>query len=309
MREALIVLRESSDRVCSKRLKPLIPVLLPALQRHGKLKLDDALSTRLLTVSPTTIDRLLSEVRIVAANGRRRRAGWSSAIRRAVPVRTFADSEDAVPGFVEADFVAHSGTSASGSFVQTLVMTDVATGWTECIPIVVREGTLVVEALAQARTLFPFPLSGVDFDNDSAFMNDTVVSWCQGNRLAVTRARAYRKNDQAWVEQKNEAIVRRLVRYGRFEGLQSVRALARPHAATRLHTNLLQPSFKLKTKTQVRARIIKRCHNPVSPAARTHAFRNRRGAQRTRTCSSGRLRPGAASGQDPCGARGTRPAS
>ncbi|MGH7120224.1 MAG: hypothetical protein ACREFP_14755 [Acetobacteraceae bacterium] len=74
--------------------------------------------------------------------------------------------------------VAHSGTSASGSFVQTLVITDVAAGWTECIPVLVREGALVIEAIAHARTLFPFPLCGVDFDNDSAFMNHTVVSWC-----------------------------------------------------------------------------------------------------------------------------------
>ena len=271
IREVLIVLWESSDRVCSKRLKPLIPVLVPALERHGKLELDDAARGCLMTVSPATIDRLLSEVRIAAAGGRRRRAGSSSAIRRAVPVRTFADWKDPPPGFVEVDLVAHGGTSVSGSFVQTVVLTDIATGWTECIPILVREGALVIEAIDQARTLFPFPLRGVDFDNDSAFMNETVVLWCQDNGLEVTRARAYRKNDQAWVEQKNGAIVRRLVGYGRFEGVQSVQALARLYAAARLHTNLVLPSFKLKTKTRIGARVIKRYHDPVSPAVRVLA--------------------------------------
>jgi hypothetical protein len=271
IREALIVLWESSDRVCAKRLEPLIPVLLPALERHGKLKLDDAARVLLLTISPATIDRLLSEVRIAAAGGRRRRAGASSAVRRAVPVRTFADWKDPPPGFVEVDLVAHGGTSVSGSFVQTLVLTDIATGWTECMPVVLREGALVVDAIARARTLFPFPLRGVDFDNDSAFMNETVVAWCRENSLEVTRARAYRKNDQAWVEQKNGAIVRRLVGYGRFEGVRSAQALARLYAAARLHTNLVQPSFKLKTKTRVGARMIKRYHDPVSPAARVLA--------------------------------------
>jgi hypothetical protein len=271
VREGLIVLWECSDRLCSKRLKPLIPALLPALERHDKLVLDDATRACLLSVSPATIDRLLSETRIAAAGGRRRRAGSSSAVRRAVPVRTFADWNSPPPGFVEVDLVAHGGASVSGSFVQTLVLTDIATGWTECIPIVVRESTLVIEAIARARRLFPFPLRGVDFDNDSLFMNETVVSWCRESGLEVTRARAYRKNDQAWVEQKNGAIVRRLVGYGRFEGVVSAQALARLYAAARLHTNLVQPSFKLKTKTRVGARVIKCYHDPVSPAMRVIA--------------------------------------
>lgn len=84
----------------------------------------------------------------------------------------------------------------------------------------------------------------MDFDNDGAFMNEPVVQWCQQHGWEVTRSRAYRKNDKAWVEQKNGAIVRRLVGYGRFEGMNSARILARLYAAARLHTNLFQPSFK-----------------------------------------------------------------
>jgi hypothetical protein len=196
VREALIALWEASDRVCSKRLKPPIPVLLPALERHGKLVIGAALRALLVQISPASMDRLFSEVRLVARGGRRRRAGFSSAVRRSVPVRTFGDWNDPPPGFVEVDFVAHSGPSSSGSFVQTLVLTDIATGWTECVPVVVRNGELVIEALVAAIALFPFPLRGVDFDNDGAFMNDPVVDWCRGQGLEVTRSRAYRKNDQ-----------------------------------------------------------------------------------------------------------------
>src|SRR5512132_538734 len=87
-----------------------------------------------------------------------------------------------------------------------MVLTDVATGWTECVPVVVRNGALVIEALVAARRLFPFSLRGVDFDNDGAFMNEAVVDWYRDQRLEVTRSRAYRKNDQAWVEQTNGAI-------------------------------------------------------------------------------------------------------
>ena len=91
------------------------------------------------------------------------------------------------PGWVEADFVTHGGTLVAGAYVLTLVLTDVATGWTECIPLVVREAEMVVHALERARQLFPFPLRGIDFDNDSLFMNEAVVGWCRAAGLEVTR--------------------------------------------------------------------------------------------------------------------------
>ena len=170
------------------------------------------------SVSAATIDRLLSETKIAAAGGRRRRAGFHSAIRREVPTHTCNDWKEPMPGFCEVDMVAHCGTSTAGSFNQTLTMVDVATGWTECLPLVTRDGSLVVEAIKRAQSLFPWLLRGVDFDNDSAFMNEVVVPWCRNQKLEVTRARAYQKNDQAFVEQKNGAVVRRLVGYGRFDG-------------------------------------------------------------------------------------------
>jgi len=203
------VLWEASDRICGKRLKPLIPVLLPALERHAQLHLNDADRSLVLAVSAPTIDRLLADVRVVASGGLRKLAGFSSAVRRRVPIRTFGDWNDPSPGFLEVDLVAHGGTSVKGSFIQTLVATDIATAWTECVPLLTRDATFVVEALLKVRSQLPFPLRGVDFDNDSVFMNDTVVDRCIATGLTVTRSRAYRKNDQAWVEQKNGAIVRR----------------------------------------------------------------------------------------------------
>jgi hypothetical protein len=241
------------------------------LERHRQIAVEDTVRAALLAVSPATIDRLLSEIRIAAAQGRRRRAGFSSAVRRSVPVRTFADWGDPPPGFVEVDFVAHSGTSAAGAFVQTMVLTDIATGWTECVPVVMRAGALALQALQIAQELLPFPLKGVDFDNDGAFMNEPLVDWRRARSLEVTRSRAYRKNDQAWVEQKNGAIVRRLVGYGRFEGPASAAALARLYAAARLHVNLFQPSFKLREKTRVGAKVTKRWHAPATPADRALA--------------------------------------
>src|SRR5436190_5980652 len=132
----------------------------------------------------------------------------------------------------------------------------------ECVPLLIRAGTFVVEALLRVRSLLPFPLHGVDFDNDSVFMNDIVVDWCIATGLKVTRSRAYRKNDQAWVEQKNGAIVRRLVGYARFEGNKAARSPERLYGAARLHGNAFLPSFKLQHKQRIGARVVKRYHAP-----------------------------------------------
>ena len=189
-------------------------------------------------------------------------------MRRSVPVRTFSDWHDPPPGFFEADLVAHSGPMASGSFVQTLVLTDIATGWTECAPLLVREQGLLIEVLTELRKLLPFPLLGFDSDNDSVFMNDTVRDYCQAAGIAFTRCRPYRKNDQAWVEQKNGAVVRRIVGYRRFEGIEAAAALARLYATTRLFVNFFQPSFKLAEKQRDGARVMKRYHAPATPYQR-----------------------------------------
>src|SRR5246127_392616 len=268
IKDALTALWEASDRVCGKRLKVMIPILLPALEQHGRLQLGQPDRDRVLAISAATIDRMLGDVKVAASGGRRRRAGFYSAIRRKVPIRTFNDWKAPPPGFCEIDMVAHGGTSVAGSFIQTLTMVDIATGWTECLPLVTRDGSLVVQAMTRAQGLFPWVICGADFDNDSAFMNDVVVPWCRAQKIEVTRSRAYKKNDQAFVEQKNGAVVRRLVGYGRFDGGETTRVLERLYAASRLHTNFFQPSFKLKYKRREGAKVIKRYHPPATPYER-----------------------------------------
>jgi hypothetical protein len=267
VRQALLVFWEASDRVCGKRLKPLLPVLLPALERHGHLNLDPKVRTHVLAVSASTIDRILSGAR-ASAGGRRTRAKTTPVVRRSIPVRTFADWHEPVPGFVEADLVVHCGESMAGSFASTLVLTDIASGWTECIALLVREGSLVVDALERLRGALPFPLLGVDTDNGSEFVNDLLLTFCTGHGIQFTRSRPYHKNDQAWVEQKNGSVVRRLVGYGRLEGLSAGEALARLYSASRLFVNFFQPSFKLADKERVGARVRKRYHSPETPCAR-----------------------------------------
>ena len=136
VREALIVLWEASDRISGKRLKAMIPTLLPAMERHGHLELVPEIRAALLEISAATIDRALASQRQRSGSGPRRRRS-PSALRQSVPVRTFSDWNDPPPGFIEVDLVAHSGPVTSGAFIQTLVLTDIATGWTECAPLLV----------------------------------------------------------------------------------------------------------------------------------------------------------------------------
>src|SRR5207302_6713345 len=257
-----------ADRSWGKRRRPVLPRLVEAMERHRHLQLALEVRTRLLAMSAATIDRALRDIRRQAGTATRRRSAPSAAIRRSVPVRTFDDWDNPPPGFVEADLVAHSGPVARGSFVQTLVLTDIATGWTECAPLLVREQRLLTEVLGELRKLLPFPLLGLDTDNDSVFMNETVRDYCEKAGVEFTRCRPYRKNDQAWVEQKNGAMVRRTVGYRRFEGLEAAAVLARLYAAMRLFVNFFQPSFKLAAKAREGAKVRKRYHPPATPCQR-----------------------------------------
>ena len=181
--------------------------------------------------------------------------------------------------------MAHGGPCASGSFIQTLVLTDIASGWTECAPLLVREQVLVTEVLDEVRKVLPFDLPGLDTDNDTAFMNETVRDYCAAAGVEFTRCRPYRKNDQAFVEQKNGAVVRRIVGYRRLEGLEAAAALAELYRSARLFVNFFQPSFKLAEKSRDGA-VVRWCGSGI-----THRPHRTSGCSRTRGCRtrSGRV--------------------
>jgi len=225
VRGALIVLWEASDRVCGKRLKAVLPILVPALERNGHLKLDEVLRPKILSMSAATVDRMLRMPRKVTHA--RKAPRTTPEPRRRIKLRTFADWNEPPPGSMEMDLVAHCGEVNRGSYVNSLVLTDIASGWTEGAPIVVREGALVVETVDRIRTGLPFDLHALDVDNGSEFVNDRLIEDCLSHGIELTRSRPYRKNDQAWIEQKNGAIVRKLLGYRRFEGLAAARAITR----------------------------------------------------------------------------------
>ena len=130
-----------------------------------------------------------------------------------------------------------------------------------------RNQMLIIEAVDKLAAELPFAMLGVDSDNDSAFMNQSVLDYCKGRGHVQTRSRAYKKNDQAWVEQKNGSVVR-LVGYGRLSGADARNALAQLYASSRLYINFFQPSFKVKSKTRDGARVHKVYFAPATPCDR-----------------------------------------
>jgi len=266
VKEALIVAWEAADRICGKRLKAILPQLVDAMERHGHLDLDPGVRKRVLTASAATIDRLLASIRREARPRKPRRK--PSRARTQIPVRTFADWDEPAPGYFEIDMVAHCGGTMAGSFVHTLVATDVCTGWTECLPLLAREQDIVAEALEALLGQIPVPALGIDSDNDGAFINDTLLGFCTAHGIEFTRSRPYRKNDQAWVEQKNGTVVRRMVGYERFSGIVAAQALVHLYKATRLYVNFFQPSFKLRGKERHGATVRRSYEQPATPCER-----------------------------------------
>ncbi len=216
VREVVVLIWEASDRICGKRLKAAMPHLMECMERHGHLDLDPEVKTRVLSASAATLDRLLKPVKSTVIGRRKRQRRLSPG--RNIPVRTFADWNRPPPGFLEPgflepgfleiDLVAHCGDSMWGSFIYSLVATDVCTGWTEAVSLLAREQNLVVAGLEAIARQLPFPVLGIGSDNDSVLINDTLTRHCADRGIEFTRSRAYRKNDQAWVEQKNGAVIR-----------------------------------------------------------------------------------------------------
>jgi hypothetical protein len=186
-------------------------------------------------------------------------------------VRTFTPWEDERPGFEEIDLVAHCGQTTEGQYLNTLTVTDLATGWTECLAIRQKSQHLVSEAIRELRTRLPFALLGIDSDNGSEFINDLLYRYCLDEQITFTRSRPYRKNDQAHVEQKNWSVVRHVIGYDRLETEAEWNLLKDIYADLRLYVNFFQPVLKLMGKERVGEKVIKRYDTAATPYQRVLA--------------------------------------
>lgn len=257
---ALTVAAEAAGWICGKRLAPFMAELVPALEREGALDLDEEVRGRLLAVKAATIDRRLRTIRAGEKPRGISTTRPGSLLKRQVPVRTYTPWDEQFPGFLEIDTVAHCGTTTEGEYICTLSATDLATGWTETQAVMGKTQRAVHGALEEIRARLPFPLLGIDFDNGAEFLNGHLIRYCQAEEITYTRCRAYHKNDQAHIEQKNWSVVRAFVGYDRFESAASLVQLRKVYEHLRLYVNLYQPAMKLVGKERDGSHV-KKCYD------------------------------------------------
>lgn len=232
--------------ICSKRLKPFLPELLNELEKSGE-RISSDTCAKLQKIGARTIDRLLKKER--ARLGRSlSTTRQGSLLKHQIPIHTFSEWNNVTPGFFEVDTVAHCASNIAGRFIHSLNLTDVATGWTEMFALKERTAEAVIEGFEKALTKLPFPLLGLDCDNGKEFINETVIDWCKQNSVTFTRSREYKKNDQAWIEEKNRSVVRKHVGHCRFEGAKACHVLNQYYEILRLYINYFQPCQKLLIK-------------------------------------------------------------
>ncbi|MBI3324164.1 MAG: integrase [Candidatus Omnitrophica bacterium] len=254
---------------CSKRLKALLPLWLgPYQQTFGQVSL--VVCQALHRISPATIDRVLCTQRLRVVRRRQTSTKPGRLLRHQIPIGTHQWDETR-PGFLEADTVAHCGTSLMGDFVYTVDTTDLATGWTEQRAVWGKGETAVLAQVQSIEASLPFPLRGFDCDNGSEFLNWHLVRHFHDRRqpVQVTRSRAYHKDDNAHIEQKNWTHVRQWLGYQRFDDPRLVDQLNELYTSGwRLLHNFFLPSVKLLEKERRGSKIVKKHDIPKTPYQR-----------------------------------------
>jgi hypothetical protein len=252
-----------------KRLAPIMSELVPRLRRFDELDITDDTAAELLAMSAATMDRRLAGDRAKMALRGRSHTKPGSLLKSAIPIRTWAQWDDAVPGFVEIDLVGHEGGNAIGEHAYTLTVTDIATGWTENRSVRNKAQKWVFAALMEIRAVFPFPIIGIDSDNGSEFINWHLLAWCEKEKVTFTRSRAGNSNDGAHVEQKNWAIVRTVVGYHRYDTTAELVLLNKIWVLQSQMTNYFLAQQKLVSKVRNGAKVAKKYDVPTTAHRRS----------------------------------------
>lgn len=214
-----------------KRLAPVLGELVPTLRRFGELDVSEEVAVALRGMSAATIDRRLAADRAKLEVRGHSHTKPGSLLKDSIPIRTWAQCNDAVPGFVEIDLVGHEGGNAIGDHAYTLTVTDIATGWTENRSVRNKAQKWVFAALLEIKAMFPFPIIGIDSDNGSEFINYTVAKLLGKLLIEQTKSRAHRSGDNGLVEAKNGAIIRKHIGFGHIGAphAEAVNAFHRDH--------------------------------------------------------------------------------
>ncbi len=262
----LAAIWEAAAYPCSVRLKALLPLWMPWIRRH--LRPSAVVEKDLLRISPRQMDRRLRARKRRLKHRLYGQTRPGTLLKHLIPIKT-DHWQVKRPGFTEVDLVSHSGNSASGDFAYSLNLTDVHTGWTETTAILGKGRQGVLDALDEVQAALPFPLRGINSDNGSEFINWHVPVWCARHEAQFSRSRPYKKDDNAYIEQKNWTHVRKLLGWDRYDTPQAVAAMKDLYRhELRLWLNLFQPSAKLIKRVRVGSKLVRRYDRPRTPLDR-----------------------------------------
>lgn len=264
--DALLFIWQKTNLKCSKLLKPLLPLWL----RFYPKRLKPQVEAHLMSLSASTIDRLLKPKRARYHKRGLATTKPGSLLKKKIPIQT-EQWDEKRPGFLEADTVAHCGSSVAGEYTYTINMVDIATGWIEDRAVWGKTKENTLAAIESIEKALPFRLRGFDSDNGNEFVNHLLYEYFRQRKEPVcfTRSREYHKNDNAHVESKNWSLIRQYLGYERFEDVQIVALLNDLYQNEwRLLMNGFMPTFKLVSKKRIGSKIIKSYDTPKTPLAR-----------------------------------------
>jgi len=267
--QKLLVLVWTAFELCSKRMKAMMPDLLPSLVRRGEVGKEDPEYRKLIEISTATMDRLLRHKRAGHGNSHTKR---SSLLKAQIPIATSSELNTSEPGHYQIDLVGHDGGNPNGQFAFTLTVVDLHSGWVEPRILPNKAQSWTKKALMALSKQLPVGMKSIHSDNDSPFINEELQKWCTAQGIHYSRARPYHSNDTCWVEQKNYDIVRQMVGYYRYDTEEEISLIAELYSCLSPLVNYFYPSAKLVEKTRVAGRIRRRYDDPLSPFRRLLAF-------------------------------------
>jgi hypothetical protein len=268
LKAALAELWRLFDCPCGQRLAPLLREQVPRLRASQVWRCSDDIADQLVCVSPKTIDRLLASERRRLHLDRYRQRGSNRALLASIPVKLSDEWDRSQVGNLQLDYVLHCGQSAAGQFLRTLSIVDIATGWWDGEALLDLDQNSTRAALDRIRRRLPFRMREIHPDNDSAFINDLLITYCHQQQIRVSRSRPLKKNDNCWVEQKNYTHVRKLVGYHRLQSKGQRVLLTRLYEAWADWRNFVQPVMRLSEKLRVRGKIHRKYDEPRTPYQR-----------------------------------------
>jgi len=264
----LVKVWELFDYPCGQRMVPAIRAELGRLRKSKQIRCRQEVAEKLERISPKTVDRLLAREKQVRNLRRNRNPSAHPLLYQKIPVKVAAEWDTRQVGNLQVDYVEHCGRSTGGEYVHTLSVVDIASSWWEGEAISSRSQQATKEGMEAIRKRVPFRILEIHPDNDSGLVNDLLWAYCKSAGIKMSRSRPYKKNDNAWVEQRNWTHVRKVVGYQRLDTTGELRTLRELYEQLRLYKNFFQPTMKLQSKRRVGGKLQRQYDQPQTPYQR-----------------------------------------